>query len=230
MSPTLDDRPEASPVAAGHRHQESNDARMWAEYHLKGVGTVTHFLNWLKTAFVCELFASRILRMAGPVSSVLELGCGTASTLNVIRRRTGAACTGVDRCIEGLELARVRHPELDLREADIFDLPFPPKSFDLVYSVGLLEHFDHRDQERLLQIHGDLARKGAVLMVPADSLVMNSILHVNRRWLGRSGTWADEQVFSPRSLRAYFPTYAFEAAKDHRFLNMILWFGWKTGS
>ena len=210
-----------------HNHPGSNDAAMWSEYHSKHAGSVIHLLHWLKVHVVCEMFASRILRMSGPVSSVLELACGTASTLDAIQRRTGALCTGVDRCSEAIELARARYPALHLQEGDIFHLPDSPKSYDLVYSVGLLEHFAYDDQARLLQIHGSLAAKYVALMVPADNIVFKTILMVNKRLLLRSGVWADEQVFSLQSLARYFPGYCFEVAKDRRFLNMILWFGWK---
>ena len=65
-------------------------------------------------------------------------------------------------------------------------------------------------------------------MVPADSLLMNSILLFNKRVLGRSGTWADEEVFSGELLRRHFPGRPFDdVAMDRRFANLILWFGWR---
>jgi cyclopropane fatty-acyl-phospholipid synthase-like methyltransferase len=167
------------------------------------------------------------LSMSGPVSSVLELGCGTASTLNEIQRRRGGRAVGVDRSVEALEQGRSKYPNLTLEQQDIFNLPYEKKSFDLVYSVGLFEHFTRAEQERLLEIHGSFASRYVALMVPADSLLMNSILLVNKRILGRTGTWADEEVFSPRLLRKYFPQYRFDANFDYRFGKLIMWFGWK---
>ncbi len=66
-------------------------------------------------------------------------------------------------------------------------------------------------------------------MVPADGLLMNSILFVNKRLLGRSGTWADEEVFSAQLLARNFPERTFDhASMDRRFANLILWFGWRV--
>jgi len=209
-------------------HNVSNDHRMWIEYHTRRFGTVTHLLHLLKTKYICRMFADRILSLSGPISSVLELGCGTASTLNQIHKQTGAVCLGVDCCSEAIRIAAENYPHLKLEDADIFDLEYPRKSFDLVYSVGLLEHFSHGDQMRLLQIHNDLAKKCAVLMVPADGIVFNTIIAVNKRLLRRSGTWADEQVFSAKSLREDFPEHRFQVSKDMRFLNMVLWFAWRV--
>jgi SAM-dependent methyltransferase len=204
----------------------SNDEQMWADYHRSRPGTVVHALNTLKTTVICRLFASKILSMSGPVRSVLELGCGTASTLDEIASRTGARCVGVDRSPEAIAIARAKYPRLELELGDIFQLGFERRSFDLVYSVGLFEHFTRAEQRQLLEIHASFASRYVAMMVPADSVLMNSILFVNKRMLGRSGTWADEQVFSPRILGELFPEYRFDGSLDHRFANLIMWFGW----
>jgi SAM-dependent methyltransferase len=204
----------------------SNDEAMWAAYH-SAVASPVHVLNLLKQTVVCEMFASKILSMSGPVSSTLELGCGTASTLNVISRRTSGRCVGIDRDPEAVAKAKAKYPKLELQVGDIFNLPLPPKSFDLVYSVGLLEHFTRAEQRRLLEIHARFATKYVALMVPADSLLMNSILFVNKKVLKRTGYWADEEVFSPALLRDYFPEYKFDATFDLRFGNLIMWFGYR---
>jgi len=205
----------------------SNEPEMWARYHGSRPGTPTHALKLLKERVVCRMFASRLLSMAGPVGSVLEIACGTASTLHEIKRKTSGRAVGVDRDPGAIEAARRKYPELTLDVGDLFDLPFEKKSFDLVYSVGLLEHFTREEQRRILEIHASFATRYVALMVPADGVLMNSILFMNKRVLGRSGTWADEEVFSPRLLESAFPEYRFDAAFDHRFGNLILWFGWR---
>jgi SAM-dependent methyltransferase len=206
-------------------HRESNDAAMWDAYHRTSIRTAVGALNALKTHVVCRLFAMRIAGLAGRFDSVLELGVGTASTLDVLARRSGARAVGIDRSEPAVALARARYPHLDVRVGDMFDLDLEPRSFDLVYSVGLLEHFTVDDQRRLLSIHAKYARRCVVLMTPGDSLLMNAILFVNRRVLGRSGVWADEDVFSERILRQRFPGTPFEVRWDRHFGNLIVWFG-----
>lgn len=205
----------------------SNDASMWDRYHKSVVGSPVHALNMLKTTVVCRMFASKILSMSGPVESALELGCGTASTLHQIQRRIGGRCVGVDRSADAVEMARGKYPELTLDTGDIFALPYAKKSFDLVYSVGLFEHFTRAEQEQLLEIHAAYAKKAVVMMVPADSLLMNTILTVNKKILGRTGYWADEEVFSPSSLRESFPAYDIRGSFDYRFGNIIMWFAYQ---
>lgn len=205
----------------------SNDPEMWDAYHGRRAASAVGALNALKTSLVCHLFAQRIRSMAGRFESVLELGVGTASTLDVLQRTTGARAVGIDRSDSAIRIASQQYPRLDLRVADMFALDLPEKSFDVVYSVGLLEHFTVPDQKRLLAVHARYARKYVVLMVPADGLLMNSILFVNKRVLGRSGYWADEDVFSDRILRARFPGTKFDVRWDRRFGNLILWFGFR---
>jgi SAM-dependent methyltransferase len=205
----------------------SNAPEMWASYHAVSIGRPTHALRVLKERLICRMFASRILGMSGPIDSALELACGTASVLNEIRSRSGARVVGIDRDQGAIDRARHKYPGIDLQVGDLFNLPFERESFDLVYSVGLLEHFTREEQHRILEVHAALATRYVALMVPADSLLMNSILFLNKRILGRTGIWADEEVFSPESLRRTFPDYRFEAAADHRFGNLIMWFGWR---
>jgi SAM-dependent methyltransferase len=205
----------------------SNDEAMWDSYHTGRLGAAYTALNTLKTTLVCKMFASKILGMSGPVQSVLELGCGTASTLAMIQRMTGARCVGIDRSSEAVRIANQKHPEISVETGDIFNLPYPPGSFDLVYSVGLFEHFTKPEQRRLLEIHGSLAQKYVAMMVPANGILMNSILFVNKRIRKKTGTWADEEVFSPRLLSRHFPEYRFDGTFDWRFGNLIMWFGWQ---
>jgi SAM-dependent methyltransferase len=211
----------------GEKQVASNDAAMWSAYHTQGAGRTVRALNAFKQTVVCKMFASKILSMSGPVGSALELGCGTASTLDEIARRIDGRAVGVDRSPEAVAIARARYPRVQLDVGDIFALPYPKKSFDLVYSVGLFEHFTRVEQRQLLEIHAAYATRYVALMVPGDSLLMNSILFMNKKVLGRSGYWADEEVFSPRLLGEYFPDYQFDASFDYRFGNLIMWFGWR---
>ncbi len=81
-----------------------------------------------------------------PESRVLEAGCGVgAQTVTLARNSPGAAITSVDisdtslaqagRAVDAANITNVA-----FRRADIFDLPFPPESFDHVFVCFVLEH------------------------------------------------------------------------------------------
>ena len=79
-------------------------------------------------------------------STVLEAGCGVgAQTVTLAARSPGARITSIDVSEDSVAEARARveaagFPDVELRQADIFALPFAPASFDHVFLCFVLEH------------------------------------------------------------------------------------------
>lgn len=79
-------------------------------------------------------------------SHVLEAGCGVgAQTVTLARHSPEAFLTSIDISAASLATAREavaahRMTNVDFRQADIFDLPFPTNSFDHVFVCFVLEH------------------------------------------------------------------------------------------
>ena len=75
---------------------------------------------------------------------VLEAGCGIgAQTVTLAARSPQARFTSIDLSEDSLDEARRRvagHDNVEFRQADIFDLPFEPASFDHVFVCFVLEH------------------------------------------------------------------------------------------
>ncbi len=88
------------------------------------------------TAGEAENFVNRIGIPSG--SKVLDVACGTGNTA-IPAAKTGAAVTGVDIATNLLEKAGTRAARegvnVDLREGDAEDLPFPDESFDVVLTM-----------------------------------------------------------------------------------------------
>jgi SAM-dependent methyltransferase len=106
-------------------------------------------------------------------SGVLEAGCGVgAQTVTLARRSPEARFTSVDvsaesvaeaqRRVDGAGLANV-----ELRQADIFDLPFEPASFDHVFVCFVLEHLS-RPVEALSLLGGLLRPGGTITVIEGD--------------------------------------------------------------
>ena len=77
--------------------------------------------------------------------------------------------TIIDNCQLGIDLAEQRYGSVYGERvvaiaANIFDQPACGK-FDLVYSVGLLEHFEGPQIKKLIQIHSSYLKKDALLIV-----------------------------------------------------------------
>jgi 2-polyprenyl-3-methyl-5-hydroxy-6-metoxy-1,4-benzoquinol methylase len=101
---------------------------------------------------------------------VLEIGCAPGKQLAYIGKRFKASIAGLDYSPNGISLsralcARLRIPA-DLRCEDIFDTSFEPGSFDLVYSLGVIEHF--QDPSLIVRRHLDLVKPGRIclLLIP----------------------------------------------------------------
>ncbi len=86
-----------------------------------------------------------------PGKRVLEVGCGRGS-LSAYFSDAGWDCTLLDLSPVAIDLARKAFSDHGLRAnfdvGDCLNLPYPDSTFDLVFSIGLLEHFE--DVERVI--------------------------------------------------------------------------------
>ncbi len=99
--------------------------------------------------------------------NVLEAGCGVgAQTVTIAGNSPGARILSVDISAESVATATRAVAEagitnVELRQADIFDLPFEPGSFDHVFVCFVLEHLAR--PVAALSILRDLLRPGGTL-------------------------------------------------------------------
>ena len=93
---------------------------------------------------------------------VLEIGVGMGADFVRFARAQAEIC-GIDLSRRSLALAHqnaeINHISPTLLNADCESLPFPPASFDLVYSWGVLHHTSNIDRA-LLEIHRVLRPQG----------------------------------------------------------------------
>jgi SAM-dependent methyltransferase len=74
-----------------------------------------------------------------PESSVLDVGCGFADLYDfLIQHGWHGAYTGIDIVPGLLDVARARHPDLDVRELDITDASATLERCDFVIASGIL--------------------------------------------------------------------------------------------
>jgi ubiquinone/menaquinone biosynthesis C-methylase UbiE len=101
---------------------------------------------------------------------VLEVGCGAAYTMEVIKS-IGYKIVGIDNSPESVEICKRKGFEAVLGDAK--NIPFPSKSFDIVFSEGMLAH-----QENLEPVVKELTRVGkkVVFIVPNHQSFFYKIL------------------------------------------------------
>jgi SAM-dependent methyltransferase len=106
-------------------------------------------------------------------SRVLEAGCGVgAQTVTLAANNPKARITSIDvsetslaEARRNIDAAGIRN--VTLRQADVFDLPFPPASFDHVFVCFLLEHLE-RPIEALRALKQVLKPGGTITVIEGD--------------------------------------------------------------
>ncbi|MGO9833370.1 MAG: glycosyltransferase [Polyangiaceae bacterium] len=95
-----------------------------------------------------------------PGSRVLEVGCGLGDLLASL---DGPTRVGIDLSPRMIELARRRHPELDLRVVDVERDPLPEGPFDAIVLSDAIGHFEDI-QCALEQLRGRMAPGGRIVL------------------------------------------------------------------
>jgi len=102
-----------------------------------------------------------------PQMHVLEIGCAPGKQLAYVGKILKAKVSGVDFSERGInssqQLFEVLGIEGDLRCENIFSTSFKPDSFDLVYSRGVIEHFD--DPTAIVRRHVELLRPAGIALI-----------------------------------------------------------------
>jgi len=114
------------------------------------------FSHWLETAAL-----KRALKKIGG-ESALDVPCGTGRIDHLLRARFRRV-VGIDSSDAMLKVYLEGGPHREGQQGDIFNLPFPPRSFNWVVCHRLFHHFDNDDsRRRLLTSIAGIASDGVV--------------------------------------------------------------------
>ena len=108
-----------------------------------GVAGRTPFSEWFELNWeISNRYWAEFLNRRAPGRRLLECG-GATGRLPVLLAKDGWDCTLVDITQEGPLLGRARFEQAQQKgwfvRGDVFALPFPDETFDVVYSNGLLD-------------------------------------------------------------------------------------------
>ncbi len=135
---------------------------------------------------------------------IVEVGCGSAIDLCLLRGRVGRGLAlGLDLSWDGLGAARAFAEHLAvpiaLTRGDTFALPLRSASAGLVFSQGLLEHF--REPGAALAEQARVLAPGGVLVVSVPQAFTGYTLHKRRAIRAGTWPWGWEDQYSARRLR-----------------------------
>jgi glycosyltransferase involved in cell wall biosynthesis len=170
-------------VFRGRTEERTN----WEEYY-RHPFPASRWSRGIMSAMLHDLIAAHA--PARRPLSVLELGGGNSCFLEgLMREFEMAPYVILDNSPEGMRLAQERfRPAYGDRIGYISDDVFaarPDRTFDLVFSVGLIEHFDDRSMQKLIGLHRRWASPdGLVLIAVPTPTIFYRIFRTGAEVLG----------------------------------------------
>ena len=157
-----------------------------------------YFDNWHEPIF--EL----LKRYVPEQSTILEVGAGGSHTLGATAGRLRCEAYGIEPDRDGIkktvEMADLEDAAVRMIRGDGFYLPFADDRFDVVYSLGLVEHFEQSDTNSLIAEHTRVCRPGGTVIIGVPNLL--NLPHTLRKaYLGNRYEYAPERSFTPGRLR-----------------------------
>jgi SAM-dependent methyltransferase len=141
-------------------------------------------------------------------SRILEVGCGLGDLLASLGGQTGSV--GIDVSPGMISIARRRHPELDLRVADVERDPLPEGPFDVIVLSDAVGHLD--DIQRGLERLGPLLAPGGRLIVTYYSFNWEPALKLAER-LGLKTPWPEQNWLSMNDIENLLGLADFEVVR-----------------
>ncbi len=140
--------------------------RIWENKYRVADGPV-HKLDGfdLLTAAQWRRLVARFCRIMAPIakSDILEVGCGAGAFLG--RIKGAKSLSGIDYSSSAVELAKTNLPG-NFVCCEAAAIPFPAKSFDIVFSFGVFFYFDStKYAERVLREMIRVARPGGRVFI-----------------------------------------------------------------
>lgn len=141
---------------------ESTD---WTEYYAHVPPTAR-----MTRRYTTSVLVRALTRYSPPnVNTIVEIGGANSCFVDsILRGLRPEQYRVIDTNEHGLELLRKRFPDstrVQARNADVLDLSAESDPADVVFSVGLVEHFSVSDTARAVRAHFDLVREGGLVVI-----------------------------------------------------------------
>lgn len=182
-----------------------NDKKYWDEYWRENKNKDTFFNSLVALArkyYFAKAFARFIAKhydIKG--KNICEIGVGSGLTLAYLKQMGAAHCTGIDYSPEAIAYAASINQDCEFFLGDAFNLSnMADKQFDLVYSLGFLEHYNKDEQRKLIAQQKKIAKECVFIEVPYDIFYFRWLFSINK-FLGRTTTFSDEEMFNKKTFK-----------------------------
>lgn len=175
--------------------------------------TENPLLRYLNNSFLDNIF--HLAQKTG-AEKVLDAGCGEGFVIERLKKDLPAQFMGLDIEKDALNIAKGKNPQVDFKQASVYDIPFEDKSFDLVILSEVLEHLE--DPTKALYEVARVAGKYVLVSVPHEPVWRvgnmarfkylrsfgNSPGHINH-WTRRAFIGLISSFFDVKEVKSPFP-------------------------
>ena len=138
---------------------------------------------------------------------ICEFGAGGGLWLKWLKEEFHAEVYGVDNSKEGLKIAKRRVPTAILKLGDVKKVPFKSNYFDFVYGLGLIEHFNDKDIQKIINESYRTLKKSGICIITVPNRSKWSGLWI---WEGIFGRTKSERIIEPEELEGFFKKAGFK--------------------
>jgi len=200
---------------------------VWEKQHIRqsSLHSLIYFLREHYFSSTFARFARKRIK-----GLILEVGCGTAQCSLKIRVK-GIDIVGADFSASALQLAKkysTRNKSVKFVVTDAFSLPFGNNTFDAVWSVGLLEHFD-KPSLALAEMRRVVKPKGKVIAIVPYKYGPLGMLNYGFQKLGKEWIWEDEIPLDFDDMYRFFEQAHLRNIRIKRMYDTFLMFLGATG-
>lgn len=151
--------------------------------------------------FYNSFFLSVLRKSLGESASITELGCGTGS-LGFLLSASVRHYVGIDISSQAIDQARSSLQKSHISNisficADLLSLKIS-EQFDVVWSQGLLEHFE--DEKKVILAHLSFARPGGIVVMSVPMRCSIYYLWFLISWGGRLWPWGEQKFYTRSDL------------------------------
>lgn len=144
------------------------------------------------------------------IYQIIEVGCGGSSIFPILKTHfKNLKIYGIDSSLPGCKFIFENNIDTnhsyDVICGNALRSPIKPESFDIVYSIGLIEHFEKQDD--IIKSHIDMLKKNGLIIIVVPNLIgfqgklLKSQLFNSERALNNDSWINGMKIIYPKQLK-----------------------------
>ncbi|MCH8304762.1 MAG: class I SAM-dependent methyltransferase [Candidatus Marinimicrobia bacterium] len=123
------------------------DKSGWDDYW-KSRSLKRKFIEFIRKIYFSKIFIRDVLKYSEPGDGIIEAGCGSGTYLKLFEG-SGRIAFGLDYSPESVKLSKINCD--NIIRADMGEMPTKDRSFKVIFSQGVMEHFTDEQFNRFLK-------------------------------------------------------------------------------